>query len=157
LAARAIIATLVVCAVTSSCGGTTGCRLTMSYGKKIVDPGGQSHVNLVFANTGGSCKLSGFPAVELLGPGDPYVLPQQVVPGGHKTIGHGQKARARLTWLPGNWPAERVRARVGTARLTLRWPFGPVLRQDGATHPGTYIGPLKTTARSAGSAAEFHD
>jgi hypothetical protein len=142
LVVRAVLAALVVCAATASCGGTTGCRLTLSYGKKIVDPGGQSHVNLRFTNTGGSCKLSGFPKVDLLGPGSPYALPDQVVPVGHNTIGHGETARALLTWLPGNWPARRLRARVGTQQMTVRWPFDGVLRQDGATHPGTYVGPL---------------
>jgi hypothetical protein len=29
-----------------------------------------------------------------------------------------------------------------TTSVSLAWPWSPVLLQDGATHPGTYVGPI---------------
>lgn len=57
---------------------------------------------------------------------------------------------ARLTYLTdpaGRRPAELATTPPGdTAQLTVPWNGEPVLRQDGATRPGTYIGPLAAAA-----------
>ncbi|WP_249265694.1 hypothetical protein [Pseudonocardia sp. Ae406_Ps2] len=57
----------------------------------------------------------------------------------------GGTAHTVITWLPGgSWtPTEIVvTAPDETTSTTLRWDQGPVLRQDGATRPGTYIHPV---------------
>jgi hypothetical protein len=36
-----------------------------------------------------------------------------------------------------------VRAEISGVALALPWRYGSVLRQDAATHPGTYIGPIR--------------
>lgn len=69
------------------------------------------------------------------------------------TLHPRQSAHAVLTWLPwrpGNadrWTPGYMRVVVRTNRgesipVALPWRFGAVLRQDGATHPGTYVCPV---------------
>ncbi|KOG65853.1 flagellar motor protein MotB, partial [Streptomyces griseoflavus] len=29
-----------------------------------------------------------------------------------------------------------------TTALTLKWPWGPLIHQDGATHPATFVNPI---------------
>jgi len=69
------------------------------------------------------------------------------------TLRPRQSAHTVLTWLPwepgdpDRWTPGYVRVVVRTNRgdsipVALPWRFGTVLRQDGATHPGTYVGPI---------------
>jgi hypothetical protein len=138
----------------------------LKFGGRSEGPPGQFHLNLVFVNsdnlTNTSCRVSGFPDVELIGPvypmyGSIYVLPDQAGRSERVTLRPGQSAHAVLTWLPASsrsdrWVPGYVRAVVPTNRgpsfaMALPWRFGSVLRQDAATHPGTYIGPIRPGAR----------
>ena len=139
------------------------CDLVLRFGMRSQGPSGQFHVNLVFTNAPyeAPCRVSAFPEVELIGPVDPtfgsiYVLPDQAGYSQSTVLRSGQKAHAVLTWLPssarsGRWVPGYIRVVVHTNRgpsfaMALPWRFGPVLRQDAAMHPGTYIGPLRPGA-----------
>ena len=93
--------------------------------------------------------MSGFPDVELIGPNDPtfgsiYFVPDQAGRSESLALRPGQRAHAVLTWLPGPWKPGYIRVVVGRSIPTaLPWRFGGVLRQDAATHPGTYVGPVR--------------
>ena len=150
------------------CGAVAGpvpCDLKLKYGSRSESPPGQFHLNLVFVNndtvTKTACRLSGFPDVELIGPAFPtfgsiYALPRQARRATSVTLRVGQSAHAALTWLPSSrrrdrWVPGYVRVVVRTDRgpslaLALPWRYGSVLRQDAATHPGTYVGPIRPGA-----------
>jgi hypothetical protein len=150
------------------CGAAAGpipCDLKLKYGSRSEGPPGQFHLKLVVVNndtvTNTACRLSGFPDVELIGPvyptfGSIYVLPEQAGRSTSVTLRAGQSAHAVLTWLPsssrgGRWVPGYVRVVVRTGRgpsfaMALPWRYGSVLRQDAATHPGTYVGPIRPGA-----------
>lgn len=120
---------------------------------------GQTTVPVVYTNTSGhTCTMYGFGGVDLHGPQDPtygsvYSLPRRqaaplkvtLAPGGHAHVtityllNRGQAARSRPwrpTYLLVTPPDE-------TTSLRVAWTTGDaVVRQDGATHPGTYISPV---------------
>jgi hypothetical protein len=68
------------------------------------------------------------------------------------TLAPGQAAHTTITWLPPQdgpgWTPTAILATPPneTRSARLDWPGGAVLRQDGATHPGTYIGPVSPGA-----------
>ena len=120
--------------------------------------GQQSHFDLILTNTSSqSCALKGYPGVDLLGPDDPtwgpdYQLPQQAGDPRLLTLAPGASASSRLTFLPdpNGWAPDTIAVTLPNAsgRLKTDWPGSPgngipLARQDGATHPGTYIGPLQ--------------
>jgi hypothetical protein len=138
------------------------CPLSLELGRRSGTSPGQFHLDLVFVNRGDArCRLAGWPEVELIGPADPtfgsiYTLPRQ---SGHReavTLPAGGSAHATLTWLPPSdhlprWVPGYVRVVVPTASgpsapMAVAWRRGPVLRQDQATYPGTYIGPIRRGA-----------
>ncbi|WP_141276156.1 DUF4232 domain-containing protein [Pseudonocardia hydrocarbonoxydans] len=121
---------------------------------------GQRTVPVVYTNVSDrACEATGVPGVDLRGPEDPngpsYSVVRQEPDGTTVTLEPGAAAVAVLTYLtdsPGSvgtlgstgWvPTELVTTPPGdTAQLTVPWNGDPVLRQDGATRPGTYVGPL---------------
>jgi hypothetical protein len=144
----------------SGAGTPVPCLLDLKYGSRSEDPPGQFHLRLVFVNdvTNTACRLSGFPQVELIGPvypmyGSIYMLPAEAGRPQSVTLRPGQSAHAVLTWLPASSPSDRwvpgyVRVVVPTNRgpsfaMALPWRYGSVARQDAATHPGTYVGPIR--------------
>jgi hypothetical protein len=121
------------------------------------DPASQSHLALVLTNNSPqTCTLQGYPDVDLLGPDDPmfgptYHLPRQAADPRPLTLAPGDSATSILTFLPGpptGWVPSTIFVtppRTSTQLQTPWIPFGAsVLRQDAATHPGTYIGPLQS-------------
>ncbi len=152
---RLVLLVAVVAGVVGSSGSATPipCNLTLKLGARSASSG-QFHANLVLANRFTTCRLHGFPNVELIGPVDPtfgsiYVLPRQAGDSRRVTLRPGQRAHAVLTWLKGGrWTPGYVRVVVPTSSgasvpMAVPWRFGPVLRQDAATHPGTYVGPIR--------------
>jgi len=144
----------------SRAGASVPCDLRLRFGSHSEQPVGQFRVSLVFVNGRyeAPCRVSGFPDVELIGPvyrthGSIYGLPDQVGRSRSAVLQPGQSAHAVLTWLRPSRRADRwvpgyIRAVVPTNRgpslpMALPWHFGAVLRQDAATHPGTYVGPLR--------------
>jgi len=98
--------------------------------------------------------LQGYPGVDLIGSDDPmwgpdYQLPQQAGDPQPVTLAPGSVAISRLTFLadPNGWVPSTIAVTLPDApgRLETPWLVGgvPLARQDGATHPGTYIGPLR--------------
>ena len=131
-----------------------GARATASPGQTS----GQTAIPLVYTNTGKtSCLLRGVPGLDLHGPADPngpvYQLPRQDRGGAGVTLTPGASASARvvvLTYENGSvgsagstrWtPTQLVTIPPGeTTPLTVAWPAGvTVLRQDEATHPGSWV------------------
>lgn len=118
----------------------------------------QIHFALIFTNVSTeSCALQGYPGVHLLGADDPtwgpdYELPQQAGDPQLVTLAPGASASCRLTFLPeppGGWVPDTIAVTLPNTTGQLETPWIPggiaVLRQDAASHPGTYIGPLELT------------
>lgn len=150
-------------AVTSG-PGPIPCDLKLRYGSRSESPPLQFHVNLVIVNedniTNNICRVSGYPDVELIGPvypifGTIYSLPQSTgLRAQSVSLRSGDSVHAVLTWLPSSdsgryrWVPGYVRVVVHTNRgpsfaMALPWRYGSVSRQVGATHPGTYVGPVR--------------
>lgn len=138
---------------TAALSATLGTRTVASPGPST----GQTAIPLVYTNTSKtSCQLHGVPGLDLHGPADPngpvYQLRREDK-GGGVTLAPGAGASARivvLSYEPGSvgsggstrWtPTELVTIPPGeTTPLTVAWPAGlSVLRQDEATHPGSWI------------------
>lgn len=121
---------------------------------------GQRTVSIVYRNVSGRpCEARGVPGVDLRGPDDPngpvYSVFRQEADGASAVLEPGGSVSATLTYLTDadgsvgtlgstGWiPTELVTTPPGdTAQLTVPWNGDAVLRQDGATRPGTYVGPL---------------
>ncbi|OLL73256.1 putative lipoprotein [Pseudonocardia sp. Ae168_Ps1] len=130
-------------------GRCTGADLGASVGRTTGEAG-QRHTTIVWTNTSGEpCTMTGFGGVDLRGPDDPkhgpsYSLPRAEKQASTVRLAPGGAAHTVITWLPGDWkPAQLVVTPPDErASKTLPWPGGGVSRQDGATRPGTYIGPV---------------
>ncbi|MEU5261752.1 DUF4232 domain-containing protein [Amycolatopsis sp. NPDC021455] len=129
--------------------------LSVSLGKPAEksDAPGQFEVPLTYKNISKrTCGLYGVPGVDLIGPDDPtfgpvYHLPRvdngvkdnEVTPGttASATITVLKPAAGAKAWTPSKLktiPAGQ------TSALTADWPANlPVLRQDAATHPGSWV------------------
>lgn len=127
-------------------------QLTASLGRTTGEAG-QRHTTVVWTNTStAGCLMDGFGGVDLEGPDDPmgrtYSLPRTSATPQSFTLAPGQAAHTTITWLPPQdgpgWTPTAIIATPPdeTRSARLDWPGGAVLRQDGATHPGTYIGPV---------------
>ncbi|MBW0134402.1 DUF4232 domain-containing protein [Pseudonocardia abyssalis] len=121
---------------------------------------GQRTVSIVYRNVSDRpCEARGVPGVDLRGPDDPngpvYSVLRQEADGAGATLEPGGSVSATLTYLTDSdgsvgtlgstgWvPTELVTTPPGdTSQLTVPWNGDTVLRQDGATRPGTYVGPL---------------
>lgn len=122
---------------------------------------GQVPLSLVYTNKSRrTCLLRGVPGADLQGPQDPngpvYTLRRQNNGGKDVHLQPGASAKARLvvlTYEDGSvgsmgstrWvPTRLVTIPPGeTTPLTAQWPNGlSVLRQDAATHPGSWIEPF---------------
>jgi hypothetical protein len=131
-------------------------QLTASLGRTTGEAG-QRHTTVVWTNTSTSdCVLDGFGGVDLQGPDDPmgstYSLPRSSATPQSFTLAPGHAAHTTITWLPpqdgpGWTPTTMLVTPPNETRSArLDWPGGAVLRQNGATHPGTYIGPVSPGA-----------
>lgn len=166
-AATSVSPTTTAAATTTAVAEAARCTAA-ELGVRLGDRGpdtdpGQKTVPLVYTNISSQpCVISGVPGVDLLGPKDPngttYSVPRPNADAAQKryTLGPGQKATATLTYLiytPGStgslgsttWtPTQVVTTPPGdTHQLVTPWTSADtVLRQDSATHPGTFVGPL---------------
>lgn len=116
---------------------------------------GQRHTTVVWTNTSPStCTMFGYGGVDLQGPPDPmgttYSLPRQTSEQPALVrLGPGDQAHSVITWLPSQsgpgWTPTKllITPPDETHSAVLDWPGGAVQRQDGATHPGTYLGPVQ--------------
>jgi hypothetical protein len=143
----------------SSGGGSQGggrctlSSLTASLGRTTGEAG-QRHTVVVWKNTSSTaCTMTGFGGVDLRGPNDPqfggtYSLPRSSKKATAVRLPPGGTAHTLITWLPpqdgpGWTPTNIVITPPDeTSSATVKWPGGAVLRQDAATHPGTFIDPV---------------
>ncbi|MBB5857807.1 DUF4232 domain-containing protein [Amycolatopsis umgeniensis] len=144
-------------AATPRCA-TEDLAVSLGEPKQLEEATGQYDVPVTFKNISShTCGLHGVPGVDLVGPDDPngpvYHLPR--VDNGVRVneVPPGSTATATVTVLtqdPGSvgsggstsWtPAKLVTTPPGQAEaLSADWPSGlPVLRQDAATHPGSWV------------------
>jgi hypothetical protein len=118
-------------------------RLTLS-----TEDAGQRRATVTWTNRSDTtCTMHGFSGVDFDGPPpSPYSLPRQTSQNPLTvTLTPGGEAHTVITWLPGEWipttlvvtPPDEIHSAV------LDWPGGGVLRQDGATRPGTFVGPVE--------------
>lgn len=118
-------------------------------------PNGQNTLRIVLTNTSPqSCMVQGYPGVDLAGPDNPtfgptYSLPRQDTGFAPVEVAPGAAVSSELTYLadgPAGWTPDTIVVTPPdtTTPLQVPWPHaGSVSRQDAATHPGTYIGPLR--------------
>lgn len=156
-AAMASLAAVLIPATTSAAAPAPCAAeaLNLSTRERPSDSPGQSRLEVVLTNTSAqSCAVQGFPGVDLVGPADPtfgptYQLPRQAADPAPLTVEPGAAVSSLLTYLsggPDGWvPATIVVTPPDTTtQLQAPWQAGvSVQRQDGATHPGTFIGPLQ--------------
>jgi uncharacterized protein DUF4232 len=136
-------------------------QLSARLGSRTDMGGGQGWISLIYTNTSGRpCVLRGVPGADLRGPDDPngpvYRLSRQNAGVSDVQLPPRASASARLVVLSDQggsvgsfgskgWvPTQLVTIPPGeTTALTVPWPAGlSVLRQDSATHPGSWIGPF---------------
>ncbi|MGW3963377.1 DUF4232 domain-containing protein [Amycolatopsis sp. NPDC005003] len=140
-------------AKTSGTPRCTTADLAVALGKPKEKSPGQYDLPLTYRNVSDrTCGLHGVPGVDLVGPDDPafgavYHLPRVDNGVEYNEVTPGTTASATITVLiPAaggkSWtPAKLNTIPPGqTQPLTADWPAGlPVLRQDAATHPGSYV------------------
>jgi hypothetical protein len=117
-----------------------------------IGAGDQQQSLLAWRNvTDRPCTMTGFGGVDLRGPDDPtfgpsYSLPRAEAQPTTVTLAPGGTGITTITTLAGgDWtPTELVvTAPDETVSKTIPWRGGTVQRQDGATHPGSFIGPVE--------------
>lgn len=132
--------------------GCTLDRLGAALGSTTGEAG-QRHTTVIWTNTSSStCTMTGFGGVDLHGPADPmgttYSLPRSSKKPTKVTLAPGGKAHTTITWLPpqdgSGWTPTQIVITPPdeVSSAALQWPGGAVLRQDAATHPGTFIDPV---------------
>ncbi|WP_405726026.1 DUF4232 domain-containing protein [Streptomyces sp. NBC_01537] len=97
-----------------------------------------------------TCTLKGFPGLDLKGGSVDWPLARTGQTPQKVDAEPGVSVEFTITYLPwtkGSGTRFQPTTAVvilpdDTTPTTLTWPWGPVLLQDGATHPGTYVGPI---------------
>ncbi|MCF3960571.1 DUF4232 domain-containing protein [Streptomyces fuscigenes] len=137
--------------------GGGACRtadLAFAYGpgsgaQSVGSPGG---VVVTMTNKGSAaCSMDGYPGVDLVGGGVTWSLSRQTSQAPHAvTVRPGGSTSFTVTYMPyskGDGEQVDVKTLVVTPpnethSASLAWDYQPVLRQDGATHPATFVGPV---------------
>ncbi|MFH9672342.1 DUF4232 domain-containing protein [Streptomyces sp. NPDC017405] len=135
--------------------GSPACKnVTLSWAGGTARPGGgsdrQETARVQVRNSGDrACSLLGAPSVMLTTDGPPETLSQR--PGGDSVhLAPGKSARFTITFLSdagknGNEvirPDQAVVTLPGGTVKTLTWLWGGVTRQEAASHPGNFVGPI---------------
>jgi hypothetical protein len=130
--------------------------LTFSFGngdQTYSSSDDQQHLEVLMTNSSGStCTVKGFPGVDLKA-ADTWSLVRSSKSASTVTLKPGAGASFVITYLPweaGSGVEFNAKSLVitppdETTSVTLNWPGDNVLRQDGASHPGTYVGPVTTS------------
>ncbi|MFE2965399.1 DUF4232 domain-containing protein [Streptomyces sp. NPDC059340] len=144
---------------TGGTGGTGASRchtagLGFSFGSgdgKVSSSDDQQQLAVVLKNkTSAACTIQGFPGVDLKSSGGSWSLTRSGASPKKVTLAAGSSTTFTITFLPWNQGSGTefkatsvvVTPPNETTSTTLAWPGGAVLLQDGATHPGTYTGPV---------------
>ncbi len=145
----------------SSSGGPTGSAiprcttadLTVALPGPVPSGTSQRPVALTFTNhSSTSCSVYGYPGTQLRSAtGTTWDLVRSpLVPPTTIVLAPGAAAHARLTYLPGDSADNLVFTPTTVVVIppdqrtsrTVPWTGGPIVKQDEATHPGTYISAL---------------
>ncbi|WP_369265109.1 DUF4232 domain-containing protein [Streptomyces sp. R35] len=144
---------------TGSSGGTGASRchtagLGFSFGSgdgKVSSSDDQQQLAVVLKNkTSAACTIQGFPGVDLKASSGSWSLTRSSATPKKVTLAAGSSTTFTITFLPwtqGSGTEFKATSVVitppnETTSTTLTWPGGSLLLQDGATHPGTYTGPV---------------
>ncbi|SEE88782.1 DUF4232 domain-containing protein [Streptomyces sp. Ag109_O5-10] len=138
----------------SSTGSVPACQASQ-LGYSWADPGSgtgqQKHAVVALTNKSGhSCTMYGFPGVDLVNSGQKWSLPRTNATPKRVTLANGASTNFAITFLV---PAQGdssdftpttvvVTAPNQRTSFDLPWHGGAVVLQDGATHPGSFIGPV---------------
>ncbi|MER6539159.1 DUF4232 domain-containing protein [Streptomyces sp900105755] len=138
----------------SSTGSVPACQASQ-LGYSWADPGSgtgqQKHAVVALTNKSGrSCTMYGFPGVDLVNSGQKWSLPRTNATPRRVTLANGASTNFAITFLV---PAQGdssdftpttvvVTAPNQRTSFDLPWHGGAVVLQDGATHPGSFIGPV---------------
>ncbi|MER6220898.1 DUF4232 domain-containing protein [Streptomyces sp900105755] len=138
----------------SSTGSVPACQAAQ-LGYSWADPGSgtgqQKHAVVAFTNKSGhSCTMYGFPGVDLVNSGQKWSLPRTNATPKRVTLANGASTNFTITFLvPGQGDSSDftpttvvVTAPNQRTSFDLPWHGGAVVLQDGATHPGSFIGPV---------------
>ncbi|MBW8797999.1 MAG: DUF4232 domain-containing protein [Streptomyces sp.] len=144
----------------SSSGGsaTTGsvpaCQASQ-LGYSWADPGSgtgqQKHAVVALTNKSGhACTMYGFPGVDLVNSGQQWSLRRTNATAKRVTLANGASADFTITFLVSDQNDSTaftpttvvITAPNQRTSYDLPWHGGAVVLQDGATHPGTYVGPV---------------
>lgn len=117
----------------------------------------QMRLPLTMTNAGGTaCLLRGFPGARLKGQdSQTWDLTRSGAEVEDVRLTPGASTTAYLTYLPETgdqrWDVTTVTVTPPNTddSQVFDWPAGSVLRQDAATHPGTYVGPVGAWAPGA--------
>ncbi|QIY72975.1 DUF4232 domain-containing protein [Streptomyces sp. RLB1-33] len=118
---------------------------------KVSSSDDQQQLAVVLKNkTSAACTIQGFPGVDLKSSGGSWSLTRSGATPKKVTLAAGSSTTFTITFLPWNQGSGTefkatsvvVTPPNETTSTTLAWPGGSVLLQDGATHPGTYTGPV---------------
>ncbi|WP_238783099.1 DUF4232 domain-containing protein [Streptomyces monomycini] len=135
---------------------TSGLTAVFATGEDAVpdpDTDGPTTTSIVLTNKSNrSCKIGGFAGIDLKpdagGPG--WSLTRSSAQHSSLTLAPGEstdftlnlgmaKENAEDSWLP---RTVTVTPPNETTSLTLKWPWGPLVDQRGATHPATFVNPI---------------
>ncbi|MFF1706745.1 DUF4232 domain-containing protein [Streptomyces sp. NPDC058252] len=128
--------------------------LGFSFGSgdgKVSSSDDQQQLVVVLKNkTSAACTVQGFPGVDLKSSKGSWSLTRTSATPKKVTLAAGTSTTFTLTFLP--WTQDSgtefkatsvvITPPNETTSATLTWPGGSVLLQDGATHPGSYTGPV---------------
>ncbi|KUL34407.1 flagellar motor protein MotB [Streptomyces sp. NRRL F-4489] len=135
---------------------TSGLKASFATGEDAApDPnaGGATTTSIVLTNKGSrACVIGGFPGVDLKSEngGQVWSLTRSSAKHGSITLGPGDSTDFTINlalakddeehfWMPA---FVAVTPPNETTSLTLKWPWGPLVDQSGATHPATYVNPI---------------
>ncbi|MEU4205221.1 DUF4232 domain-containing protein [Streptomyces sp. NPDC045470] len=117
------------------------------------DADGGTTTSIVLTNTSGrTCKIGGFAGVDLTpdGGGPSWSLARSAAKHGSIVLGPGDSTDFTINLgmakenEEGSWKPATVAVTPPdeTTALTLKWPWGPLVHQDGASHPATFVHPI---------------
>ncbi|MCK7626829.1 DUF4232 domain-containing protein [Streptomyces sp. RS10V-4] len=135
---------------------TSGLRAAFATGEDAApDPnaGGSTTTSIVLTNKGSrACVIGGFAGVDLKSEngGQVWSLVRSSARHGSITLGPGDSTDFTLNlalaqkdeahpWMPA---FVAVTPPNETTSLTLKWPWGALVDQSGATHPATFVNPI---------------
>lgn len=152
---------------------TTASRCVLAdLAAQLTPPEGRQNqrtVRVVWTNSSPkACTMTGFGGADLRrmpadraelpepqrGDSDSISLPRSSQPVNAVRLAPGARAHSTITYLPlPDTDLEAFEPDVvvvtppdETHSVSLRWTGGGILRQDGATHPGTFLGPVQPGA-----------